>query len=178
MTCQEFTTHPLPTTRGFQDLTGQTFNRLTVESFAGRRGRNSYWNCVCSCGGRTTVWGHDLKKGHTKSCRCLQLEVRGTSSRIHGEAHKTSEYAAYINAKQRCNNPNNSRYADWGGRGIEFRFNSYEEFLAEVGRKPSPNHSIDRKDNNGHYEQGNVKWSTPTEQSQNRRSRGRRSHIT
>jgi hypothetical protein len=79
------------------------------------------------------------------------------------------EYRAYHDAKQRCTNANHKRYADWGGRGIEFRFSSFEEFLESVGPRPSSNHSIDRKDNNGPYEKGNVVWSSRSEQQHNKR---------
>jgi hypothetical protein len=78
----------------------------------------------------------------------------------------------------RCHNPNATRYKDWGGRGItvceEWR-NNYEAFLAHIGRKPSPRHSIDRFPNNsGNYEPGNVRWATPREQNLNQRPRRRK----
>jgi hypothetical protein len=78
------------------------------------------------------------------------------------------ELSCYCTAKQRCTNPNNTKYPDYGGRGIEFRFTSYQEFLDHIGPSP-PGTSIDRIDNNGHYEIGNVKWSTPKEQRANQR---------
>jgi len=81
------------------------------------------------------------------------------------------EYKAYQAARQRCTNPNYPRFDDWGGRGIEFRFTSFEEFLAEVGLKPSPVLTLDRIENDGHYEHGNVKWSTPHDQRVNARPR-------
>ena len=83
---------------------------------------------------------------------------------------RNPEREAYQAAKGRCQNPNNAVYHNYGGRGIEFRFKSYDEFISEVGVKPSPNHSLDRKDNDGHYEPGNIKWSTPVEQNRNRRN--------
>lgn len=83
---------------------------------------------------------------------------------------RSPEYTAYCDAKARCRNPRKRRFYDYGGRGIEFRFESFEQFIAEVGMKPTPTDSIDRIDNDGHYEPGNVKWSTPKEQRRNRRS--------
>ena len=80
------------------------------------------------------------------------------------------EYRAYHDAKQRCTNPNHKRYADWGGRGIEFRFNSFQAFLAFIGPAPE-NSSLDRIDNNGHYEVYNIKWSTRSQQQHNKRVR-------
>lgn len=82
---------------------------------------------------------------------------------------ETSEYRAYTNAKQRCLNPNHNSYAAYGGRGIEFRFTSFQEFLAEVGLRP-PGMLLDRKDNDGHYEPGNVRWVTYKQSAQNRRN--------
>ena len=91
----------------------------------------------------------------------------------HGHTSKGSrspEYKAYKAAKQRCQNPAKDKYAYYGGRGIKFLFNSFTEFYAELGPKPTPEHSIDRINNDGHYEVGNVRWSTRKEQRSNRRS--------
>lgn len=93
----------------------------------------------------------------------------------HGGATKTTksgksaEYQAYINAKSRCNNPKAVNYSYYGGRGIEFRFASFNEFFAELGQRPSPTHSVERINNDGHYESGNVRWATKKEQVENRR---------
>jgi hypothetical protein len=81
------------------------------------------------------------------------------------------EYAAYTQARHRCTNPTYKHYENWGGRGILFKFNSFEEFFAELGKRPSATHSLDRKNNNGHYEPGNVRWATKKQQSNNRRKR-------
>lgn len=80
------------------------------------------------------------------------------------------EYSAYHDAKQRCTNPNHKRYSDWGGRGIEFRFNSFKAFLDYVGRAPEDT-SLDRIDNNGHYEVFNIQWSGRSTQQHNKRVR-------
>ena len=81
----------------------------------------------------------------------------------------TIEYKAYSHAKSRCNDPNHAAYKWYGGRGIEFRFKSFEEFIEHIGLRPSPKHSLDRINNNGHYEVGNVRWATKKEQMFNRR---------
>lgn len=80
---------------------------------------------------------------------------------------KSPEYRVYCRAKQRCR----SNDKNYGGRGIEFRFNSFDEFFAEIGRRPSSEHSIDRINNDGHYEPGNVRWATLSEQARNKRDR-------
>ncbi len=81
----------------------------------------------------------------------------------------SSEIQAFYDAKGRCTNTKHKRYKDWGGRGIQFRFASFAQFLAEIGTKPSSEHSLDRINNNGHYEPGNVRWATKLEQMHNRR---------
>jgi hypothetical protein len=79
----------------------------------------------------------------------------------------TREYRAYIAAKQRCTNSRTDVYKYYGGRGIEFRFASYNDFFKELGRRPSAQHSLERIDNSRHYEPGNVRWATRTEQQNN-----------
>ena len=81
---------------------------------------------------------------------------------------QTPEYRAYIDAKSRCNNPNSGRYYTHGGRGIKFLFNSFDEFFAAVGPRPD-GMTLDRIDNDGHYEAGNLRWATPSQQVSNRR---------
>lgn len=79
------------------------------------------------------------------------------------------EYAIYRGAKKRCENPGRKEYKHYGGRGIEFRFASYPEFIEAVGRRPSADLTLERLDNNGHYEKGNLAWRTRSEQLKNRR---------
>lgn len=81
---------------------------------------------------------------------------------------RSPEYVAYYNARQRCD-PRHLRFKDYGGRGIKFLFTSFEQWLAELGRKPSPTHTVDRKDNDGNYELGNIEWTTVKQQRANRR---------
>lgn len=81
----------------------------------------------------------------------------------------TPESNACIQAKARCTNPKDASWKDYGGRGIQFRFASFEEFFAELGPRTSPAHSLDRINNDGHYEIGNVRWATKQEQRANQR---------
>ena len=85
----------------------------------------------------------------------------------------TPEYAAFRNARTRCNNPKAPNYAYYGARGIEFRFNSFQQFFEELGPRPSKDHSIERINNDGHYEPGNVRWATRIEQHNNVRTNRR-----
>ena len=79
-----------------------------------------------------------------------------------------SESRAYSNAIQRCTDPMHPYFARYGGRGIEFRFKSFDEFIQHIGAKPSANLSLDRINNDGHYEIGNVRWATQEQQLANR----------
>lgn len=127
-----------------------------------------FWLCQCDCGEEKVVFGPKLKDGRQKSCGCWRADHPG--GLIHGLA-KTPEHRSYMYARTRCNNPNTKSYKYYGGRGIQFRFASFEEFLAELGPKPSPRHSVDRINNNGHYEKGNVRWATAAEQNANKREK-------
>lgn len=84
----------------------------------------------------------------------------------------TPEYAVWAGIKERCLNPTSQHYKDYGGRGItvcKLWLDSYEQFLKDVGRKPSKNYVIDRIRNEGNYKPGNVRWSTFTQSTRNKR---------
>jgi hypothetical protein len=82
------------------------------------------------------------------------------------------EYRAYHDAKQRCTNSKSQKWKAYGGRGIEFRLASFDEFIAAIGPRISPSHSLDRIETNGHYEIGNIRWATRAEQIATRRLSG------
>jgi hypothetical protein len=153
------------------DLSGERFGRVTVMWPAGRHDGRIYWMASCDCGTYFPTRSDALKDGRTPSCGCQRREraARGLPHMRHGLAG-TPEHDAFNCAKQRCTNPNDKGYKNYGGRGIEFRFDSFEEFYACLGPKPTPLHSIDRINNDGHYEAGNVRWATRSEQNKNRRS--------
>lgn len=155
-----------------KNLVGQVFNLLTVTEFVGRdKHGNILWECKCACGNTSVVPTKHLKSGNTRSCGCLNKSiVTRKAHKIAGINAKTHEAVnIYMGAKARCTNKNNHNYKYYGGRGIEFRFKSFLEFIEAVGKRPSPRHSVDRIDNDGHYEPGNVKWATQLEQVRNSR---------
>lgn len=169
-----------PKSPKFRDLTGQKFNRLTVLGYAGKRGHNGCWFCECECGAIRKTSRYELIYGGTKSCGCWNRE--SLRNRItHGASRKgdaqAAEYRSYQHAKARCQTPTDAAYSDYGGRGIEFRFKSYQEFIDHIGVKPTPHYSLDRINNDGHYEIGNVRWADRQTQCHNRRIK-RLEHFT
>jgi hypothetical protein len=161
----------------FIDISGRTFNRLTVTGYWGRVNRRYFWNCVCICGTvMQKVDGGSIRGGNTKSCGCYRTERTKQAKSTHKETagnNISPEYRAFAQAKNRCQNPNNRGYKHYGGRGIKFQFTDFDRFINEVGRRPSAKHSLERIDVNRHYEPGNVKWATPKEQSRNKRNNHR-----
>ena len=152
--------------------------------------------CRCDCGKKKTVAVADFKAGATKSCRSCAMRARmkrefaahpikmkrrvKEMAKIRAETNhskytKNQNLIAHIlmGAKQRCTNKDNGAYENYGGRGIEFRFLSIEEATLWVwknlGERPSTKHSMDRIDNNRHYEPGNLRWATRYEQARNKR---------
>lgn len=163
----------IPTAKNAINLLGQRFGFLIVTTYHPHyKTQHSIWECLCDCGQSRFIKGHDLRKGEAISCNKYKCVL--TQSPY--PTRTTPEYISFNGAKTRCHNPNNPKYHLYGGRGIEFRFNSFEEFFTEVGLKPTPEHSIDRIDTNGHYEKGNVRWATRVEQSRNRRQNRWYSH--
>jgi hypothetical protein len=153
-----------------QELIGQQFERLLVISAAGRdKWGKSLWLCRCNCGVERIVEGTNLKSGNTKSCGCLNLQLTAERFTTHGGS-ETPEYKIWKQAKQRCTNPNDKDFHDYGERGIKFLLDNFEEFLAHMGPKPGKEYSLDRIDNSGNYEIGNVRWATQKDQCRNKRS--------
>ena len=153
-----------------QNLIRQKFERLTVVSLAGKnKYRDSLWLCRCDCGNERIVKGGNLKRGRTKSCGCLKRQLVAERSTTHG-GNGTLEYTSFKHAKTRCTNPNSKNFHDYGGRGIKFLFNNFEEFFADIGPRPGKEYSLDRINNEGNYEPGNCRWATMKIQSRNKRT--------
>jgi hypothetical protein len=148
---------------------GERFDRWVVlerRENGGKRLNQARYLCRCDCGTERVLYGGMLTADRSHSCGCRQ------SWATHRQTH-TVEYAAWANMKDRCERPTCIGYHNYGGRGIrvcERWLNSFENFYADVGPRPSPKHSLDRWPNpNGHYEPGNVRWATAKEQALNTR---------
>lgn len=154
------------------NIVNQKFGRLLALGPVGRGNDGGIlWHCRCDCGAEPIVAGAHLRSGHSTSCGCYQSDVTTKRSTSHGMS-RTKEYQAWLSMVKRCTNPNDSYYADYGGRGItvcdEWRSN-FVAFYDHIGKMSFEGATVDRIDNELGYIPGNVKWSTQKEQARNRR---------
>jgi hypothetical protein len=154
----------------FKDLTGLTFGRLEVLSLNRVVGRKAYWNCRCSCKTDCVVGRSNLTQGLCRSCGCLKEDSTRARRTTHG-MYRSKTYYAWQGAKDRCFNPNNTGFINYGGRGItmcdEWR-DSFEAFYRDMGPVPT-GLSLDRIDVNGPYSKENCRWTDRGSQNRNTR---------
>lgn len=160
--------------RKTHNLINRRFGSFVVmsrgEDIVNKNGSHSTaWVCQCDCGNIKTVVATSLLSGATKSCGCLALQTRTT----HGKS-KTRLYNTWTNIKQRCYNPNNNHYKNYGGRGIKmcdewrYDYDTFEYWAYQNGYNDSL--TIDRICNDGDYTPENCRWVTKVIQDNNKRT--------
>jgi len=170
--CPKHITQPRPT---LIDRVGQRFGRLVVTQLDKPQKGLTYWICQCDCGNTTSVRVDSLRTGYTQSCGCLQREA-AKANKVHG-MWQAPIYKRYYAMIQRCKDSRQPGYKNYGGRGIrvcEEWIHSFQEFYKHVSSLPNfgvSGYSLDRIDNDGNYEPGNVRWATRMEQKENMRKK-------
>ena len=154
------------------DLTNQKFGKLLVLEKAITQNEKVMWKCLCDCGNIVFVKGVNLKNNRTKSCGCIKMEVLLKRNTKHSQRH-TKLYEVWKTMKQRCYNPNNKSYKNYGGRGIsicdEWKNNFMSFYNWSIENNYKEGLSIDRINVNGNYEPSNCRWTTRVVQQNNTR---------
>lgn len=155
-------------------LIGMRYERLVVlrrdlESSRGQR----RWVCQCDCGNLTSAITAELNRGNVRSCGCLMVDLGKSRRRYDQPMNEMSEYHSWRSMIKRCLDPNSIGYENYGGRGITVNpewLETFDNFYRDMGPKPTPEHSIERKDSDGNYVPDNCRWATAAEQGNNKRN--------
>ena len=153
-----------------RDLTGFSWGKRKVLRLAPRRTeKRNEWLVECACGSRAFIRTEDIGSESRRQCQSCRVKER---NKTHGLYH-SPEYRSWHAMKNRCHNPKSDNYHLYGARGVRVCVpwrKSFMAFYEYMGRRPSSQHTLDRKNTNGNYEPGNVRWATKKQQARNRRT--------
>lgn len=150
------------------DMIGKVYGKLVVLKQVSTKKSQPHYLCKCDCGNEKIIAGASLRHGHTKSCGCIWQE-KVTKHGFCG----TKVYTSWQGMKHRCDCKSNPKYHIYGGAGITYdpRWHSFEQFLSDMGKPPSDQHTLDRIDGTKGYYKENCRWATYSQQSVNTRKR-------
>lgn len=151
------------------DLSGKRFGRLTVISAKAVINGHLFWTCICDCGRKKDVAGQKLRNGEVGSCGCLYRDSRTSCRTTHGGS-RWPEYRVWKAMRERCEKSYSSGYAMYGAKGIRVcrRWKKFENFIADMGRRPTNANSLERVDGAKGYSPSNCRWATHKDQVRNR----------
>ena len=157
-----------------RDLTGEAFGLLTAVRCVGSGGTNggAVWEFRCGCGAVKNIPAVNVTRTRRPARTCgAVVHVKASRHRTHGRTN-TPEYSVWRSVVARCTKPTDRRFKNYGGRGITVcdRWLKFENFLADMGQRPAPGLSVERKNNDGPYSPENCVWATAAEQVANRRN--------
>lgn len=157
------------------DVLGIRFGRLVAIIPTRERGKKLAWLCRCDCGNLTIANASNLRSGNTTSCGCFHMEQLVSQHTTHGRSRQII-YRNWATMIQRCKNPKMQNYERYGGRGISVcdewqqSFELFYAYVSTLSHFGEAGRTLDRIDNEGYYEPGNVRWATVTEQNRNTRN--------
>lgn len=163
------------------DLTGEKYHRLTVICRAERTSTKTRWSCRCDCGTLIEVNTIHLRNSHVKSCGCIPRRNSDRVMNEHGKLVRPEGFGSWKAMQSRCYCKSDDSYEKYGARGITVcdRWRGPKglaQFLRDMGPKPSPDHSVGRKNWKLGYSPGNCRWETALEQGERKQNSNMLTH--